>query len=304
MRIIIAGGSGLIGHELAKVLAQRGAEIIILSRSPLSLKLLPDGVRAEKWDGVSADGWGHLADGANAIINLAGAGIGDKRWSDERKELILNSRLESTKAVIEAIQQVTIKPEVLIQGSAIGYYGNRGDEELTEESAAGSDFLAEVTTAWEAAAKPAAEMTRLVFVRTGVVLSTKGGALPKMSLPFKLFAGGPYGDGGMWFPWVHIDDQIRAILWLIDHDHAVGAFNIVSPNIVRNRTFARTLGKVLRRPAFIPTPAFALKAMLGEMSILLLGSQRASANKLVEAGFKFKYEQPLRAVKDIVYSAK
>jgi len=304
MRIIIPGGSGLIGRELVNSLVQKGYETVVLSRSPERVKGLPEGSYAEKWDGESAEGWGHLADGAKAIINLAGASIGDKRWTDERKKLIINSRLQSTQAVIEAIEQAKTKPEVLIQGSAVGYYGSRGDEELTEESAPGDDFLAEVTTTWEAAAKPAAALTRLVYVRTGVVLTTQGGALPKMILPFKLFAGGPYGNGGMWFPWVHIEDQIRAIVWLIENEQASGAFNIAAPNIIRNRTFARTLGKVLRRPSFIPTPALALKTLLGEMSILLLGSQRASSEKLIEAGFKFKFEQPLRAIKDIVYSGK
>ncbi|MFK7801682.1 MAG: TIGR01777 family oxidoreductase [Anaerolineae bacterium] len=304
MRIIIPGGSGLIGRELVSSLTDKGYEVVVLSRSPERVKGLPKGARAEKWDGKSAEGWGHLADGAKAIINLAGAGIGDKRWTDERKKLILDSRLLTTEAVIDAIKQAKTKPEVLIQGSAVGYYGSRGDEELTEQSAPGSDFLAEVTTAWEAAAEPAADLTRLVYLRTGVVLSTQGGALPKMILPFKLFAGGPYGNGGMWFPWIHIDDQIRATIWLMENEKAVGAFNISSPSVVRNRTFARTLGKVLSRPSFIPTPAIALNTLLGEMSVLLLGSQRTSSEKLVEAGFEFKFDQPLRAVKDIVYSEK
>lgn len=304
MRVIVAGGSGLIGRELTDALIVKGYQVIILSRSPKKVKALPTGVIVEKWDGKSAEGWGNLANGAKAIINLAGASIGDKRWSKAHKELVLNSRLQSTQAVVEAIQQAKIKPEVLLQGSAVGYYGDRGDEELTEQSHPGNDFLAEVTTAWEAAAKPVADMTRLVYARTGVVLSTKGGALPKMILPFKLLAGGPYGNGGMWFPWIHIDDQIRAMVWLIENQDAVGVYNISAPSIVRNRTFARTLGKVLNRPSFIPTPAFALKAVLGERSLLLLGSQRTNADKLVEAGFMFKYDQPLRALKDIIFSGK
>lgn len=304
MRIIIPGGSGLIGQELTSALTKIGYEVVILSRSPTKVKGLPDGARAEEWDGASGSGWGHLADGAKAIINLAGAGIADKRWSDARKQVIINSRLDSTKAVIEAIEQAKDKPEVLIQGSAVGYYGDRGDEELTEGSSPGNDFMADVVTAWEAAAQPAADLTRLVVVRTGVVLTTKGGALPKMMLPFKLFAGGPYGNGGMWFPWIHIDDQVRAIIWLLENKKIEGIYNLASPQIVRNRTFARTIGKVLSRPAFAPAPAFALKAALGEMAAMLLNSQRTSAEKLVEAGFEFEYEQPLRALKDIIYSEK
>lgn len=304
MRVIIPGGSGLIGRRLVDQLTEKGYEVIILSRSPKKVLGLPKGATAVAWDGASADGWGELADGAKAIINLAGAGIGDKRWTADRKDLILDSRLDTTRAVVDAIAKAENKPEVLLQGSAVGYYGSREDEELTEESAPGNDFLADVTKAWEAAAKPAAEHTRLVYLRTGVVLSTQGGALPKMILPFKLFAGGPYGNGGMWFPWIHIDDVVKAIIWLLENGSAEGAFNLSSPNIVRNRTFARTLGKVLSRPAFAPTPAFALKAALGEMSILLLGSQRTNANKLVEAGFSFDFDQPLRALKDVIYSDK
>ena len=304
MRVIIPGGSGLIGRELTTALTKKGYEVFVLSRSPQKVKDLPAGAQVEAWDGVSADGWGQLADGAKAIINLAGAGIADKRWSDSRKKVIIDSRIASTKAVIEAIEQAKVKPEVLLQGSAVGYYGNRADEELTENSAPGRGFLADVTIQWEAAAQPAADLTRLVLLRTGVVLTTKGGALPKMMLPFKMFAGGPFGSGGMWFPWIHIDDQIRAMIWLLENNHAEGAFNLSSPQIVRNRTFARTLGKVLSRPAFAPAPAFALKAALGEMSDMLLHSQRTNADKLVEAGFEFEFDQPLRALKDIIYSEK
>ena len=304
MRIIIPGGSGLIGRHLTEHLIEKGYEVVVLSRSPKSVVGLPKGATAAAWDGKTTEGWGLLVDGAKAIINLAGAGIGDKRWSAERKDLILDSRLESTKAIVEAIAEAKVKPEVLLQGSAIGFYGSRGDIELTEDSSPGEDFLADVTKSWESAAKPAADHTRLVYLRTGVVLTTKGGAFPKIMLPFNLFAGGPYGDGGMWFPWIHIDDQIRAMIWLMENDSAEGPYNLTSPGILRNRTFARVLGKVLGRPSFIPTPAFALKAALGEMSILLLGSQRANSQKLVDAGFEFKFDQPLRAVKDVVFSKK
>ena len=304
MRVVIPGGSGLIGRVLVDQLTEKGYEVIVLSRSPKRVKDLPKGARAEAWDGKTAEGWGHLVDGAKAVINLAGAGIGDARWTKERKELILNSRLETTQAVVDAIEQATTKPEVLIQGSAVGFYGDRGDEELSEGASPGSSFLADVTVAWENAAKSAESHTRVVYIRTGVVLTTQGGALPKMLLPFKLFAGGPFGNGGMWFPWIHIDDEVKAISWLVENDNVSGAVNLSSPGIVRNRTFARTLGKVLGRPAFFPTPAIALKTALGEMSILLLASQRTSADKLVEAGFEFDYDQPLRALKDIIYSKK
>lgn len=304
MRVIIPGGSGLIGRPLAVRLAEQGYEVILLTRNPKKVKDLTDGVSAIKWDGKTTEGWGELVDGAKAIINLAGAGIGDKRWTEDRKNLILDSRLEATKAVVTAIENAKTKPEVLLQGSAVGYYGDRGDEELTEESNAGTNFIAHVVKTWEAAAKPAINHTRLVYLRTAVVLTTKGGVLPKSLRQFKLFAGGPFGSGSMWFPWIHIDDQIKAMLWLMENKNASGVYNLSSPKAIRNRSFSRVLGKVLRRPAFIPVPVFALKAILGEMSSLVLDSLRVIPERLVEEGFVFDFAQPLRALKDIIFSEK
>jgi uncharacterized protein (TIGR01777 family) len=301
MRVIITGGSGLIGQELTKYLSKDGHEVIILSRSPERVKNLPKGARAVKWDARTAVGWGELIDDDTAIINLAGAGIGDSRWTDERKKVILESRLNAAKAVIEAVQAAATKPKVVIQSSAVGYYGNRGDETMTESSAPAADyFLADVCVAWEKAIEPIANDVRLVIIRTGVVLTTQGGALPKMLTPFKLFAGGPFGDGQQWFPWIHISDEVAAIAFLLTNEETHGVYNLSAPNIMKNKQFAKVLGDVLNRPSFIPAPAPALRLALGEMAALVLDGQRAVSNKLQDAGFTFAYGEAKPALQDII----
>lgn len=304
MRIIITGGSGLIGRALTEYLTARGHELIILSRSPRRVKGLPHGARAVEWNAKTAAGWGELADGAHAIINLAGAGIADKRWTPERKRIIVESRISAAQAVIEAVEAAENKPKVVIQASAVGYYGDRADEKVDEQSPPGSDFLADVVGKWEQAAAPLADLTRLVVIRTGVVLTTEGGALPQLMLPFKFFAGGPLGNGKQWVPWIHIEDLVRSIVWLMDNDEARGVYNLNAPNIVQNKQLAKMLGKVMGRPAFAPAPAIALKLLLGEMAAVVLGSQRAQADKLIEAGFEFDFPHPIPALKDIIYNEK
>lgn len=304
MRVIITGGSGLIGRELTKRLSTDGHEVIILSRSPRKVKGLPTNARAVKWDARTAAGWGELADGADAIINLAGANIGAQRWTEERKKVILDSRIHAGKAVVEAVQAAENKPKVVIQASAVGYYGDRGDELLTEESSAGDNFLAHVCIEWEKAIQPIADMVRLVIVRTGVVLTTTDGALQRMMLPFKLFAGGPLGSGKQWFPWIHLDDEVRAILFLLNDENAAGTYNLASPHIMTNGNFVKVLGDVMNRPAFVPAPAFALKIALGEMADLVLDSQRMMSTKLQSAGFDFAYPNAKEALDDLVKNNK
>ncbi len=306
MRIIITGGSGLIGRELTKQLSADGHEIIILSRAPERVTGLPTNTRAVKWDAYTAVGWGELADATDtptAIINLAGASIGDGRWTDERKKTIIDSRLQATTAVVEAVEAAKNKPAVIIQASAVGYYGNRGDEILTESAAPAADyFLSDVCVQWEAAIQPvtAYEDVRLVILRTGVVLTTKDGALPKMLIPFKLFAGGPFGDGQQWFPWIHIQDEVAAIMHLLQNDAAEGSYNLSAPDIMTNKQFAKALGQVLNRPSFIPAPAPALKLALGEMAALLLDGQRAVSQKLQDSGFTFAYPEVKPALRDLI----
>lgn len=289
MRVIITGGTGLIGTALSTSLVSKGFEVISLSRNP-DKATAPAGVELVQWDGKTAVNWGHLADGAKAIINLAGAGIADGRWSNERKRQIIDSRINAGKAIAEAVAQANQKPEFIFQASAIGYYGNGGNQLLTETSPIGSDFPASVTQVWEPATAAVEDMgVRRVVGRIGVVLSVDGGALPQMVLPFRLFAGGPVGSGQQWLSWIHIDDLIRAISFFIEHPETSGTYNLVAPEPVQNKAFGKVVGSVLKRPSFMPAPAFALKLLFGEMATLLLEGQRVSAKKLQNAGFTFTY---------------
>lgn len=301
MRVLIAGGTGLIGTALAKGLRDDGNEVIVLTRAPeQSEGRVAAGVRLERWDGTSTAGWGPLVEEVDAIVNLAGEGIADGRWSAERKRRIRQSRVDAGRALVAAVAAAAAKPAVLVQSSAVGYYGPCADEILTEEAAAGSDFLAEVCVEWEAStAEVEAMEVRRPVIRTGVVLSGEGGAFPRMALPFRLFAGGPLGGGNQYFPWIHIDDEVAAIRFLLASETASGPYNLTAPDPLRNRDFVRLLGRTMRRPAFVPTPSFALKTIFGEMSTVLLDGQRAVPARLQEAGYEYLYsgvEDALRAL--------
>lgn len=295
MRILVTGGTGLIGRALIDLLRPQNHDIIVLSRHPQQATL-PAGVQVAGWNGQNTQGWAHLVEEADAIVNLAGesiAGTGTipARWTATRKRRILESRLNATRAVVEAIDGAREKPQVLVQGSAVGYYGGREDDAvLTEDAPPGNDFLAEVAVQWEEASAPVEAMgVRRVLARTGLVLSATGGSLPPMLLPFKLFLGGPLGHGRQWWPWIHIRDEARALAFLIAEPQAAGPFNLTAPNPVTQRDFAQTLGNVLHRPAKLPTPAFLLRLALGEMADLLLKGQRAVPKRLLELGFTFEY---------------
>jgi hypothetical protein len=299
MRIIITGGTGLIGRQLAASLHGDKHEVIVLSRNPNQPAKLPAGVRVERWDGRSAAGWGRWADGAGAIVNLAGAGIADSRWSDERKREIIASRVEAGKAVVEAVQAASVKPAVVIQSSAVGYYGSRDSEVLTEQSQPGNDFLADVCVDWEKSTEAVEALgVRRAVIRTGIVLSTEGGALPKMLLPFKFFAGGKLGSGQQYFPWIHMADQVGAIRFLIDNAQASGPFNLAAPNPPTNADFVKAVGEAMGRPSVMPAPGFALKAAFGEMSTVLLDGQRAEPQHLLALGYRFRFTDPVAALKD------
>lgn len=300
MRVIVTGGSGLIGRVLVESLAQDGHEVIVLSRKPGSVKNLPKGVRAEKWDGQTAQGWGKLADGVGAIVNLAGATISD-RWSDTHKKEIRDSRVNAGQAIVEAVKAASQKPGVAIQSSAVGFYGPRGSEEITEEAKAGSDFLASVCKDWEASTVELESLgVRRVIVRTGVVLDENGGALPKMVMPVKMFVGGPLGSGKQYFPWIHLADEVAAIRWLIDNPKASGVYNLSAPTPMTNKEFTQAIGKVLGRPTFMSVPAVAMKTIFGEMSTLLLDGQREVPARLVKEGFKFKFTNAEAALRDVL----
>ena len=301
MRVIISGGSGLIGSALGKALLADGHEVVFLSRNPDKVKDAPAGVKLRKWDGESAEGWQDLAQGDYALINLAGETIA-QRWSKDSKQAIRQSRVNAGKAFMALISAAEVKPRVLIQSSAVGYYGTKtGDAQVTESFSPGDDFLAKVCFDWEISTAPASKLgIRRPVIRTGIVLSTEGGALPQQLLPFKLFVGGPVGSGNQWYPWIHLDDEVRAIQFLLTNDKADGPFNLTAPNPVTNKEFGKLVGEVMGRPSVIPAPGFAMKTIFGDMSLLLLEGQRAVPQKLLELGFKFKFETAQAALRDLL----
>jgi uncharacterized protein (TIGR01777 family) len=296
MKVVIAGGTGFIGGALAARLNEAGHEVHVLSRrprTPRDIEWAPDG---------TAGPWASAIDGVDAVVNLAGESIASGRWSPSRKERIRDSRLHATRSLVAAIERATRRPAVLLSGSAIGYYGARGDELVTEETPPGDDFLAGVCRAWEAEALRAARATRVVLLRTGIALERDGGALPQMALPFKLFAGGPVGSGRQYQPWIHRRDWVSMAIWALQTPTVSGPLNITAPNPVTNREFAQTLGRVLHRPALMPAPAFAMRAALGEMAdALLLTGARVIPARAQGLGFQFRYptlEGALRAIYD------
>jgi uncharacterized protein (TIGR01777 family) len=302
MRVLITGGSGLIGGALARELGAAGYEVVVLTRDPAWVTGLPANVRAVGWDGVSAGGWGELAAGPDtAIVHLAGEGIADRRWTDERKRRIVDSRVKSSQAVAAAIRQAAVKPRVLLQGSAVGYYGPCGDEIVTEEHPPGNDFLARVCIDWERSTAEVESLgVRWALLRTGIVLAKEGGALPKMALPFRLFAGGPLGKGRQWVPWIHLADEVGAIRFLLETETARGPFNLSAPAPVQNRDLGRALGETLHRPSLLPTPGFALHLVLGEMATMVLQGQRAVPRALTDLGYTFRFPALGPALSDLL----
>lgn len=296
MNVVIAGGSGLIGRAIARSLSSR-ADVAVLSRVPDSVEV----GRGVRWDPRSAGEWQAVVRDADVVINLAGAGIADRRWSEARKRELRESRVQSTRAIVDALgrRTATGRP-VLLSASAIGYYGARGDEELTEESAPGEGFLPELSLEWEAEAARAREFARVVVPRIGIVLAREGGALPAMLPVFRFGLGGPLGSGRQWMSWIHIDDVVAMFEAAIGDERWEGTFNVVAPTPVRNSEFGSTLGRVLRRPAFLPAPGFALRVVVGEMAgPLLLTGQRVLPVRAESQGFAFRHttlEPALRAL--------
>ncbi|HXU29031.1 MAG TPA: TIGR01777 family oxidoreductase [Thermoanaerobaculia bacterium] len=302
MRVIITGGTGLIGKALAARLAQEGDEPIVLSRDPEKAKAdLPPGVRAEAWDGKTGAGWSNLIDAGTTIVHLAGAGVADERWTPSRKREIRDSRIVSGAAVLAAIREAPAKPRALLQASAVGYYGPRGDEPIDETEPPGDTFLAEVCIEWEESTREVeAQGIRRAILRTGIVLTPEGGALAKMLLPAKLGANGPLGSGRQGFPWIHLEDEIAAIRFLIDRDDATGPFNLTAPNPPTQAEFAKALGHVLHRPSFVPAPAFALRLALGEMADMLLDGHHVVPKRLLELGYRFRFPDLGGALGDLL----
>lgn len=297
MKIVIAGGSGFIGEPLCRRLLANGHEVVVLSRNPKSV----DAGRGVAWDAKSQGGWTTELANADAIVNLAGENIGEGRWTDERKRRIVDSRLNATNALVDALRRASPRARAFVSASAVGYYGPRGDEEIDESIGPGGDFLSDVCRQWEGAARAAESLARLVIVRIGIVLAPEGGALKKMLLPFRLFAGGKFGSGKQWMSWVTRDDLLRMFVWAIENDRASGVYNATAPNPVRNEEFTKTLGRVLHRPAITPAPAFALRLALGEMAdALLLTGQRVMPRRASEDGFAFDHERLEPALRQLL----
>jgi uncharacterized protein (TIGR01777 family) len=253
-----------------------------------------------RWDGRTSEGWGHLVEGAFAIINLAGETVG-QRWTEDTKRRIRESRLNAGRAVVEAIAAAREKPSVVLQASAVGYYGPRGEERLTEEDPPGSDFLARLTVDWEASTQSVEAMgVRRVVLRIGIVLAKEGGALSRLLLPFRLFLGGSLGNGCQGWSWIHRDDWVEAARFLMENPQAQGPYNLTAPQPVSNAELCRILGKVMGRPSWLPVPAFALRQLLGEGADFLLTGQFVLPKRLLEAGFAFRYPDPESALRAIL----
>lgn len=288
-RVVITGGTGLIGRALAAKLVESGRDVVVVSRSA-NPEGVPGGCRVARWDGSSAGALVSELDGAAAIVNLAGESIAGGRWGVERKRRILDSRIAAGGAVIEAIGQAKRRPELLLQASAVGFYGDRGDEELDESSSAGTGFLAETTAAWEKSTAGVEELgARRVLLRTGLVLARDGGALAAMTPPFRLGLGARLGGGRQWMPWIHLEDELAAIVHLLERRDARGPFNLCAPRPATNAEFTRAVAKALHRPAFLAAPAAVLRLVLGEMAILVLGGQRLHPRRLLDSGFAFRF---------------
>ncbi len=304
MNVVVAGGTGFLGRPLVESLTARGDEVTVLSRGAGSGR--PVGARTIPWlgDGANDHAWRRAVAEADTVVNLAGASLADRRWSPSHKERILRSRLIATSALVEAMAEGTARPRSLVSASAVGYYGAQGANPISDidPDGPGTDFLAEVCLAWEAEARKAEALgARVALLRTGLVLAPDGGALPRLALPFRLFVGGPLGDGRQWMPWIHREDAVALIRHIIGRDDLSGPLHITSPEPVTNRTFAAALGRALGRPSVVPAPAFGLRIALGEMAdALLLSGQRALPERALRSGFAYRYVGVARALADLV----
>jgi uncharacterized protein (TIGR01777 family) len=306
MKIIIAGGSGLIGRALTESLAADGHRVLILGRNPAKVKNLPTGAKALHWDGRTLGPWAEELESTDAVVNLAGAsimgeGLVPNLWTKSRKNLIVQSRLNAGTALLNALKATTNKPSVLIQSSAIGYYGPRDETKLDEQSKPAKDFLAQTCVAWEASTKEVEQLgMRHVIIRTGLFFSPNGGVFPLLALPFKLFVGNSFGDGRQYYSWIYVVDHIAALRHLLENKLASGPYNLTAPNPVTNKELARTLGKVLRRPSFFVLPAFLMKLILGELSTAILDGQRVIPKRLQTDGFSFAHPTLESALHDLL----
>jgi len=301
MRVIILGGTGLIGQEFTTALLNEGHQVWVLSRNPQT-RQVPTGAAVVSWDGHTSQGWEGLVELSDAVVNLAGENLGEGRWSKTRKERIRSSRTDAGLAVVSAFQAASRKPKVLLQASAIGFYGASDDRGLNEESVAGNEFQSSICLDWEASTQAVENMgVRRVIIRTGLVLTAKGGVLPRLMLPFRLFLGGPLGSGQQWYSWIAMQDEIRAMMYLLKNEQSAGVYNLTSPEPLKMADFGKVLATVMHRPYWLPVPAFALRALLGEMSLLVLSGQKVVPQKLLREGFQFQFSSLKAALENILH---
>lgn len=307
MKIAIAGATGFVGSRLVEVLKQQGHQVLVLTRNrDKAQRLFPSSafpnLEIVHYTPTQSGAWQQSISGCTGVVNLAGAPLADERWTSSRKQEILDSRQLGTQKIVEAIAQAESKPEVLVNASAVGYYGASETATFDENSPSGDDFLAQVCQAWEAEAQKVKDTeTRLVILRLGIVLGN-GGAVGKMLLPFKLFAGGPLGSGRQWFSWIHIDDLVNSILQALTHREMQGIFNATAPNPVRMSQLCETLGEVMGRPSWLPVPDFALELILGEAAQVVLQGQQVLPKRTLETGFDYQYSTLKPALQQVVSS--
>lgn len=298
MKIVIAGGSGFLGSPLAEMYAEEGHDVRVLTRSLMSGDTRHDpgtGVPGITRVGWKADGesgpWAAALEGADAVINLAGVSLADRRWTPQAKLAFRNSRVLATRSLVRAIETAVARPAVFISGSAVGYYGAADNRTLNETDPPGADFLAQLCLEWEQQARRAEGSTRVVLLRTGVVLERSGGALPELMKPFRFFVGGPLGSGRQYVSWIHRLDWVEIVRWIVQTPQISGPVNATAPYPVTNRHLARALGRALRRPSFVPVPGFALKLVLGEFADSLLTGQRVLPIRAQQSGYHFRYPE-------------
>jgi uncharacterized protein (TIGR01777 family) len=295
MRVFVTGGTGLIGTRLVRRLRERGDEVLALTRRPPAARaLFGEGVEVVEGDPMQAGKWMDAVERCDAVINLAGENVFARRWKTKFKELLRDSRLRGTEHVVRALakdpRRAGGEPKILVNASAIGYYGPHDDEELTEDSPPGSDFLADLCVDWEKAALEAKkDGLRVALVRVGIVLDRAGGALAKMLTPFKLFVGGKVGSGRQWMSWIHHEDMVGLFLLALDDPRASGSLNGTAPNPVTNKEFSKALGRALHRPAILPAPRLALRVVLGEVAHIIATGQRVLPNVPLRLGYSFKF---------------
>ncbi|AFY45630.1 TIGR01777 family oxidoreductase [Nostoc sp. PCC 7107] len=305
MKVAITGATGLVGSRLVERLQKEGHQVLVLTRNTnFAHKVFPPAnfpnVEIVTYTPTTFGAWQDAIVGCEAVVNLAGEPIGEGRWTPERKQEILNSRQLGTQKIVEAITNANPKPQVLVNTSAIGYYGTSETATFDETSVSGNDFLAQVCQAWEAEATKVKDAgVRLVILRFGIVLGN-GGALAKMIPPFQLFAGGPIGSGRQWFSWIHLDDLVNLILQALNQSNMEGAYNATAPNPVRMNDLSQTLGEVLHRPSWLPVPAFAIEALLGDGAIVVLEGQQVLPKRTLESGFAYQYPNLQPALKQIL----